>query len=122
MSSKILVLVVEPGKAPYTKEIDSSLESLQHEVGGYIQAVYPYDDPVALICDEEGKLKGAPLNRVLRYDDGEIFDIICGTFIITGLTEDDFGSLTPQLVEKFEGLFHNSELFYRAGGNAWTVE
>ena len=24
------------------KEIDSGLESLQHEVGGYIEAIYPY--------------------------------------------------------------------------------
>jgi hypothetical protein len=27
-------------------------------VGGNIEAVYPYDDLVALVCDEEGKLNG----------------------------------------------------------------
>ena len=32
--STITVLVVEPDKKPYVKEIPSSLESLQHEVGG----------------------------------------------------------------------------------------
>ena len=32
--STIAVLIVEPGKEPYVKEIDSGLESLQHEVGG----------------------------------------------------------------------------------------
>lgn len=58
-NEKITVLVVEPGKEPYEKEIAPDLASLQHEVGGYIQAVYPHDDPVAVICDEEGKLKGA---------------------------------------------------------------
>jgi len=45
---KINVLVVEPGKRPYTKMIESGLESLQHEVGGYIQAVYPFEEPVAI--------------------------------------------------------------------------
>ena len=47
--STIAVLIVEPGKEPYVKELDSGLESLQHEVGGYIEAIYPYEDPVALV-------------------------------------------------------------------------
>ena len=64
--STIAVLIVEPGKEPYVKEIDSGLESLQHEVGGYIEAVYPYEDPVALVCNEEGKLEGLPLNQIGR--------------------------------------------------------
>lgn len=52
-NEKINVLVVEPEKKPYSKEISSGLSSLQYEVGGYIQAVYPYEEPVAIICDEE---------------------------------------------------------------------
>ena len=56
--STITVLVVEPGKEPYAKEIDSGLESLQHEIGGYIQAVYPFEEPVAIVCNEEAKLEG----------------------------------------------------------------
>ena len=52
----ITVLVVEPEKKPYVKSIPSGLASLQHEVGGYIQAIYPWpDDPCAIICDEEAK-------------------------------------------------------------------
>lgn len=45
------VLMVEPGKVPHTVEIDGSLKSLQAAVGGDIQAVYPYPDPVALVCN-----------------------------------------------------------------------
>ena len=63
------VLVVEPEKEPYVKEISSGLSSLQKEVGGFIEAVYPFEDPVAIICNEEGKLEGLPLNRALR-DEG----------------------------------------------------
>ena len=43
-------LIVEPLKAPYVKEIGEELEDLQHEVGGYIEAVYPFEDEVAIIC------------------------------------------------------------------------
>ena len=74
--STIAVLIVEPGKEPYVKEIDSDLKSLQHEVGGYIEAIYPYEDPVALVCNEEGKLEGLPLNRALRDEDGDIYSFL----------------------------------------------
>ena len=97
----IHVLVVEPEKQPYAKEIPSSLESLQHEVGGYIQATYPFAEPVALICDEEGKLNGSPLNRALRDNEGHIYDIMAGTFLVVGLGEDHFTSLAPELVQRF---------------------
>ena len=64
---------IERTKGQYVKEIDSGLESLQHEVGGYIEAIYPYEAPVALVCNEEGKLEGLPLNRALRDEDGDIY-------------------------------------------------
>ena len=71
--STIAILIVEPEKEPYVKEIASGLESLQHEVSGYIEAIYPYKDPAALVCNEEGKLESLPLNRALRDEDGDIY-------------------------------------------------
>lgn len=115
-NDKISVLVVEPEKKPYTKEISSGLSSLQHEVGGYIQAVYPYEEPVAIICDEESKLKGSELNRVLRDDDGQIYDVIAGTFLIVGLGEEDFTSLTPEHMKQFKEKFDTPEMFMRLNG------
>ena len=113
--STITILVVEPGKGPYEKEIDSGLSSLQHEVGGYIQAVYPFEEPVAILCNEEGKFEGLPLNRALRDDDGEIYDIVAGTFLVVGLTEDNFGSLTPELMQHFTEYFKTPEQFAKLG-------
>ena len=110
-NEKIKVLVVEPAKKPRVKEIPSGLESLQNEVGGYIEAVYPFDDPVALICDEEGKMKGSPLNRALRDDDGNIYDVVAGTFLVVGLGEEDFSSLTESLVTKYSEKFLVPEIF-----------
>ena len=105
MNRKITVLVVKPRRKPYIMEIEDSLENLQNMVGGYIQALFPYDDPVALICHEEGKLIGLPWNRPLRDDEGMIYDIIAGTFLVTGLTEDNFGSLPQGLIEKYSEIF-----------------
>ena len=51
------VLAVMPGKKPVKMELEGSLESMQAFVGGAIQAIYPFDDPVAIVCNEEGKLR-----------------------------------------------------------------
>ena len=82
------VLMVEPGKSPYAAEIESGLKSLQAAVGGDIQAVYPYEDPVALICNDEGKLLGLPLNRPLW--DGA--DVLAGPGFLAGC--DNEGNMT----------------------------
>ena len=50
------VVLVEPGKEARIAKIGSDLKSLQAAVGGYIEAAYFFDDPVALICNEEGKV------------------------------------------------------------------
>ena len=91
------VLMVEPGKSPYAAEIESGLKSLQAAVGGDIQAVYPYEDPVALICNDEGKLLGLPLNRPL-WDRA---DVLAGPGFLAGC--DNEGNLTslPQSTMDF---------------------
>lgn len=111
----ITVLVVEPEKVPYVKEIDPGLKSLQNEVDGWIEAVYPFEDPVAIICNEEGKMNGMPPNRALYDEDGQVYDIVAGQFLVVGLTEDNFGSLTDEQIKKFSDRFHSPEGFMRIG-------
>ena len=110
------VLVVEPGREPYVKEIDSGLKSLQSEVGGWIEAIYPFEEEVALICNEEGKLSDLPLNRALMDSDGEIYDIIAGTFLVVGLGEEDFCSLSDEYIKKFSDRFKKPEKFEECRG------
>ena len=43
------VLVVEPMKAPYVKNIPNELEHLQQAVGGDIEMTYPFDDKVGIL-------------------------------------------------------------------------
>ncbi len=66
---------------------------------------------IALICHDEGKLLGLPLNRPLFDEEGNLYDIIAGTFFITGLSDDDFASLSPELIQKYGDRFKIVYLF-----------
>ena len=87
------VLVVEPMKAPYVKSIPNELEDLQQAVGGDIEMTYPFEDEVGILLNGNGKFEGLPLNRALYDDRGQVYDAIAGTFLVVGLTEDDFTCL-----------------------------
>lgn len=77
--------------------------------------MYPFEQPVALVCRESGKLDGLTLNRALRDSDGDIYDIIAGTFFIAGLGESDFTDLPHELAEQFAERFRQPEMFMREG-------
>lgn len=117
----IKVLLVEPEERPKVVEIGTGLEDLQHAVGGDIEVVYPFEDRVGLIVNEEGKLIGLPLNRALRDENNEVYDIIAGSFLVAGLTEDNIGSLTEEQIGKFEGLFHQPETFVKMGRSIMAI-
>ena len=86
-------LKIEPGKAPERVNVANELASLQSLVGGYIEVIYPDERrPVGLICNEEGKCCGLELNRAL-YQNGKPYDIIAGTFLVVGLSAEDFTDL-----------------------------
>ena len=71
---RIRVLLVEPGEKPHLVEVDHSLDELQKLVGGYIAATYPWEDPVAVIVDDEGMANSM---RLL----GNILWIVFGGFL-----------------------------------------
>ena len=118
---KLTVLVVEPMKEPYVKEIDPGLHALQAEVGGDIAASYPFDDPVGLVLNDEGKLIGLDLNRSLRDEHGEIYDIVAGTFLVVGLGPESFASLPPDMIQKYTEQFKRPELFASINGQIVSV-
>lgn len=111
---RIRMLEIAPLKPPRLIEVDHTLENLQELVGGTVQAVYPWDsDLVAVLCDDEGKFKGYPANRILTDEDVNPYDILVGTFYICGLTRDDFGSISDELAEKYTEKFRFPEMFMR---------
>ena len=68
------------------------------------------------VCNDEGKLIGLELNRGLRDEHGEIYDIMAGTFLVVGLSEDSFTSLTPEQVQKYTEHFKQPEQFISLNG------
>ena len=111
--SKIKVLLVEPEKYPKEIVIDDSLEAMQEVVGGDIEEYMPFDDDVAIICNEEGKMRGLPLNRAVYVQDNdkkEMVDIICGKFFIC--------YAPPEMMKKYKEQFKYPERFSKeVGGN-----
>lgn len=109
--NKLSVLYVEPNKPPRTVNIDSSLEAMQELVGGNIEAVHPFLDDVALVCNEEGIIMKLPLNRAIcnEYYNG----IICGSFFIcyTPPESEEFLSLPSDLEKKYSEMFKYPERF-----------
>lgn len=115
MEEKLTVVKVEPQKPPEVVMLGSSLEDLQAAVGGRIEVVYPYEDMVGLLMNEEGKLLNMQLNRSLKDEYGQIYDIIAGTFYVVGLGEDDFCSLTDQQIETYLSKYDQPYLYIQMG-------
>ena len=114
MAEKIRMLEIAPLEKPRLIEVDHTLEVLQDLVGGTLQAVYPWDnDLVCVLCDDEGKFKGYPANRVLEDEDGNPYDILVGTFYICGLSREDFASIPDDMAEKYTEKFQHPEMFFR---------
>lgn len=107
------VLIVEPGKVPRRAEIGNDLKAMQEVVEGMIQAVYPFDEPVALICHEEGKLLNLPMNRFLLDENGLIYDLVVGTFFLCSAPADSerFESLSEEQITRYQEMFHIPDLF-----------
>lgn len=107
------ILLLEPGKRPQPAIIAGTLQAMQQVVDGPIQAVYPFEEPVALICNEEGKLQNLPWNRALRDDTGQIYDIVAGTCFLCAAPpgKDNFTGLTDVQMEAFTRRFATPEWF-----------
>lgn len=68
------VVLLEPGKMAKVVEMGTSLEAMQQAVGGMIEAYYPFAEEVCIVCNEEGKINGMPLNRAV-YAEPEQMDL-----------------------------------------------
>ena len=79
------------------------------------------DDPVGLVLNDEGKLIDLDLNRSLRDEHGEIYDIVAGTFLVVGLGPESFASLPPDMIQKYTEQFKRPELFASINGQIVSV-
>ena len=121
--SKIKVLMVEPGKKAYEKEIGTSLQEMYAALDcDCIQTYYPYDDLVVIVCDDEGKINGSRANRAIYGENEEMMDIICGKFFICDCSTDSFKSLPDDMMQKYKNQFLLPERFCRINGEILAVK
>lgn len=116
------VLKVCPNQEPVLVDIGDDYESTYQIIGGYIERIFPFDDPVAIICNEEGKLLNLPLNRAIVVN-GKIKDVIAGNFIITGLKNGISEiSLSDELAKKYMEIFKAPEMFIRTSDGIAVIK
>ena len=121
--NKMKILLIRPMEVPKEMEIEDSLEEMQRLVGGYIQEIMPFEDDVALVCNDEGKFMGLPLNRAIRDERGNLADIIAGDFFLcrAPVESENFESLSEEQVKKCEKRFHNPEKFLKSGNEIVVI-
>ncbi len=101
MTEKINVLVVEPGKVPQIKRTINTLEAFEKIIGGPAEIGCYLPQRVLLVCREDGKKSGLPLNRANPCGG----DFIAGTFLLCGFEGDSFISLTASQQAEFQKHF-----------------
>ncbi len=110
----IRVVLLEPGRQAKIADIDASLAGMQQVVGGDIEAMYPFEEEVCIVCCETGKVDGMPLNRAI-YDGRAIVDILAGPAFICDCSGSNFGSLSKEQLEKYGKKFKRPEQFMKVG-------
>lgn len=100
----IKALLVYSGCDPFVETIPNELKEFQDIVDGYIEVVR-MSNTTMLICNEEGKIKDFEANRCIIDENGNMVDVICGTFILVGDDGDDFKSLSDDDVEYWTHYF-----------------
>lgn len=124
MAKKVTIIAVEPFKrAEIVRDFEISLENMQRFVGGTVEAMYPFEDPIALLCNEEAKILNLEPNRALRYDDGTIYDIIFGKFFLVWAppNKSDFSSIPNEYLEDYLNKFKHPEILVGTGGSYTMV-
>jgi len=119
----IQVVLVEPGKLARIVEVGTTLDAMQRTVGGSIEAYYPFEEQVCIVCNDEGKINGLPLNRAIRdADTGDIADIIAGTSFICDCSGESFGSLSTEQQKRYLEKYRLPERFFRTRNGIESVQ
>lgn len=99
------ILVFEPLKEPYVKDIEDDIHAMQEVVGGSIEPIYfePKQDAICW-CNDEFLLNGSKPNRIVGNT------LVHGTFYISGNYRNEYGewdscSLNDDQIKKYSEMF-----------------
>lgn len=116
------VVLVEPGKLARTAQIGTELADMQKVVGGDIEPFYPYEEEVCLVCDDEGKINGKALNRAVYDKEGQMIEIMAGTFFICDCSGERFAGLSKEQQERYVKKFKYPENFIKLNDNIVAIK
>ena len=92
----VRAMILEPGRQAEVRFICP--KKIDELVDGHPEYTVPRKG-ICIAVNEEGKIKGLPLNRSLVDDDGSIQDIFAGTMVIFGCNnKEEICSLTDEQV------------------------
>lgn len=100
------VVMVKPCQYAYITELDEKLESMQAAVGGLIDCVYPWDEKVCIVCNDEAVINGMQANRAMNY-----YGAIFGPFFVCGIEGNKFCSLSEEQAQRYCNRFLRPQLF-----------
>lgn len=129
----IRVVLLEPGKLARVTDIDASLEGLQKTVKGSIEAFYPFEEQVCIVCNEEGKINGMPLNRAVYAEPEQVemtYGELCAQFRVAEdngqhmlgyivFTEDSFNKPYSELSRTYAVSSNNKA--FQAGMGGYSI-
>lgn len=113
---KIKEVLLEPSKLARTAEIGTSLEDLQKIVDGLIEAYYPFEEQVCIVCNDESKINGMQLNRCVKNEDDVMVDFICGPAFICDCRGESFDSLSDEQLARYTKMFRYPEHLAKLNG------
>ena len=118
---KVSGFVVEPGKKPEKIELSGGTDEINDLIGGEINILRPFDEDVAILCSVGREAAAFPLNRALYGEDHKVDEVIRGTFLIVGISDDSFTALSEEQMGKYGKLFETPESFIRMGKNIMAI-
>ena len=104
------ILVFEPLKEPYVKDIEDDIQAMQEVVGGSIEPIYFEQTNDALCwCNDEFLLNGSKPISYFRYSPKSV-NLISPFFYISGNCLNEYGewdscSLADKQIEKYKQQF-----------------
>lgn len=94
------IVIKKVGQEPEVKEIKGELYEMQEIVGGYLEVIGIFGG-IFCVLNEEGKLKGLPINFIFGGD------FIVGNVFFCSVSGGDFESLNDMQIDTIIKLFKN---------------